>query len=334
MPITSLPLPAKKRMFSFVTRFSLILFWPYTGWLLLWNLFRIGSGESFWAVTYTNYFAPWLIIGLIPIAILTFIFRQRYLSLSSLVAALLILIRFIPLFFGNPTSAPIGPHLKVMTFNLNKSNTDIEGIISVIRDENPDVVALQELVPFTAERLIKGLESYYPFSTLRTPQPVNGQGLLSRYELQFVSNIPDYRYLSAIVNAPQGQIMVINVHAPKISPSNWKVDWQNQRDFIDDLFDQTSSINGPLLIVGDFNTTYLSENYALIRQEYRDAFEDSGFGFGFTYPAKNNSSDRLLWPLVRIDYIFYNEFVISHETRVFKGSGGSDHHPVASIVSY
>jgi endonuclease/exonuclease/phosphatase family metal-dependent hydrolase len=93
---------------------------------------------------------------------------------------------------------------------------------------------------------------------------------------------------------------------------------------------QIAEIEGPLLVVGDFNTTPQSENYALLRRQLRDAFLDSGRGFGFSYPATPKFGIRLPWPLVRIDYIFHSDHLASYDTRALVNSGGSDHRPVVS----
>jgi len=272
-------------------------------------------------------------LALVVVSILMFIFQQKTLFLASLLAALLIFIRFVPMFIMNSPSSPTGPTFKIMTFNLYKHNTNLEGIVSTIEEEDPDIIALQELVPNVAERLLTELEERYPYHTLRSDQPVEGQGLMSRYEMHQVSSIPDYRFLSAKVDLPQGEITVFNVHAPKITPWRWEKAWEEQRAFIQDLFAQTSKIQSPVLIVGDFNTTPLSQNYVLLRQEYYDAFADSGNGFGFTYPAREKLGIKLPWPLVRIDFIFHSENLISHETKVLTDAGGSDHRPVVSILS-
>jgi endonuclease/exonuclease/phosphatase (EEP) superfamily protein YafD len=86
-------------------------------------------------------------------------------------------------------------------------------------------------------------------------------------------------------------------------------------------------------VVGDFNTTPQSENYALLCSHLRDAFLDSGWGSGFTYPATPKFGIRLPTPLVRIDYIFYSEHFGSLDSRVLRDSGGSDHRPAVPIMS-
>lgn len=310
------------------------MFWLGAIWLLLWNGLKWWPGDQWWPVALTSYLAPWIaLISLLVIAA-TWFTRQRALSLALLSAVFLIGIRLLPLFFFK-SPAPIANHtpLEVMTFNVNKHNKDSAGILAIIVEENPDIVALQELLPSLADHLVQALEKRYPYHTLQADQFVRGQGLFSRYPLEQVSRSSDYRYQSAIVQTPQGAITLLNVHTPTLSPSRWTRQWKQQRDFIRTLVAQADNVGGPLLIVGDFNTTGQSENYDLIHRHLQDAFLESGWGFGFSYPATGKLGLPWSYPLVRIDYIFYNEHFVSHDTRVLKENGGSDHRPVVSTLS-
>jgi len=323
----------QNRIFPIFSRLLLILLWVYSSWLLLWNVLRIWPGESWWAVALVNYFAFWFFITLLPIILITFILHRRYLFLVSLLAGLLLSIRFIPIFFNSSTGPEDTQSIKVMTFNVYKYNQDLEGILAVIKEEDPDILALQELTPFISEGLHRELGIIYPFHTLDSALPIEGQGLLSKFGLWEISDLPDYRFLSAIAQSPIGNLQIVNVHAPKITPYRWSEGWEEQRDFVHDLLDQTRPIQTPVLLLGDFNTTSLSENYKLIREEYQDAFASSGSGLGFTYPAREKLGIKLPMPLIRIDYIFHSEELESFRTEVLKESSDSDHRPVVSILS-
>jgi vancomycin resistance protein VanJ len=300
--------------------------------LLLWNVFRVWPGERLWPVAAVNYALPWIGLGLIPLIALTWLFRQRALSLAFVAALFLIGVHLAPHFLLKPSPPPGGFPLRVMTFNVHQRNEHITSIVDAIVAEDPDVVALQELVPSVSERLAAALEERYPYHTLRSDQPVEGQGLLSRYPLEMVSVESAYRFQSAVVQTPGGRVTLLNIHTPSLFPIGWRKDWQRQREFVEELVAQIRGIEGPLLVVGDFNTTPQSENYRLMRRYLRDAFVDSGWGLGFSYPATPKFGIRLPWPLVRIDYIFYNDHLAPHETWVLKENGGSDHRPLVSVL--
>ena len=227
-----------------------------------------------------------------------------------------------------------------MTYNIQQANDDFgersyAEQLALIEQVGPDILALQELVPSFREPLLRELDGRYPYHTLLSDQLTDGQGLFSRYRLTGISRSTDNLIISANVHTPQGIISVVNVHAPsKFSPFSWSEDWREQRDFLETILDGISNLQAPVLWLGDFNSTYLSDNYALIHQSFRDTVEDSGNGFGFTYPAQEKYGIKLIWPIVRIDYIFHNEYFVSFETRILEDSGGSDHRPVVAILGH
>lgn len=77
----------------------------------------------------------------------------------------------------------------------------------------------------------------------------------------------------------------------------------------------------PVIICGDFNDTPSSYAYRKISANLKDAFVESGKGFGITYAGKN-------FPAFRIDFIF-------HDTRFKSGDFQrhkipySDHYPIS-----
>jgi vancomycin resistance protein VanJ len=310
-----------------------IMLWLVAIWLILWNVLRLWPGERWWPVAAVNYFTPWVGLALLPVIALTWLGGQRALSLTFLIAALLIGIHLAPHFLLKPAEPTTGFPLKVMTYNVHHRNQVSEPIIARILEEDADLVALQELTPDLSEDLVQALEGRYPYHTLKTSRSRWGQGLLSRYPLEQLAGGSSYRYQPAIVQTPAGQITLLNIHTPSLYPFGWKEDWEKQRDFVQTLAGQIAGTEGPVVVVGDFNTTPQSENYALLRRNLRDAFLDSGWGFGFSYPATPKFGIRLPTPLVRIDYIFHSEHFGSLDSRVLGDSGGSDHRPVVSVLS-
>ena len=83
--------------------------------------------------------------------------------------------------------------------------------------------------------------------------------------------------------------------------------------------------NAPVrsLVLGDFNDTPLSYTYFRLLRGRKDSFVRAGKGFGSTY--------RILWPLLRIDYILYPQELeaVSYQVEKVKYS---DHYPI--IATY
>jgi endonuclease/exonuclease/phosphatase (EEP) superfamily protein YafD len=81
----------------------------------------------------------------------------------------------------------------------------------------------------------------------------------------------------------------------------------------------------PVIVCGDFNDTPFSYTYYKVRNHLKDAFVESGSGFGSTYHDN--------FPPIRIDYIFYSPSMKSLLFRDDK-KGGSDHFPVISEFTF
>ena len=75
------------------------------------------------------------------------------------------------------------------------------------------------------------------------------------------------------------------------------------------------------VLCGDFNDNPMSYTYQRLIRGHRDTFCEAGHGFGSTY--------RVLWPLLRIDYVFVPkgyDTVLHTSPKI----GFSDHYPVIS----
>lgn len=82
----------------------------------------------------------------------------------------------------------------------------------------------------------------------------------------------------------------------------------------------------PVIVCGDFNDTPVSYTYSEISRGLKDAFLESGTGFGFTYAGKI--------PMLRIDYIFHDESLKSSNFKVVKGKKLSDHYPIECTFEF
>ncbi len=81
----------------------------------------------------------------------------------------------------------------------------------------------------------------------------------------------------------------------------------------------------PVVVCGDFNDVPVSYSYTKVRGNLKDAYLESGRGWGSTYPSKFYS--------FRIDYIFYSPEMTSYKTTVHKKEL-SDHYALSTILSY
>lgn len=80
----------------------------------------------------------------------------------------------------------------------------------------------------------------------------------------------------------------------------------------------------PIIICGDFNDTPISYTYRVLASGMKDAFRESGSGFGKTFENP--------LPVPRIDYILHSESLSSWEFKTMETQGMSDHYPVTCKI--
>jgi len=79
----------------------------------------------------------------------------------------------------------------------------------------------------------------------------------------------------------------------------------------------------PVIVYGDFNDTPASYTYHVLSENLKDAFRESGSGFGQTYSGA--------FPSFRIDYILHDKRIESYSYKTGK-ENYSDHYPVSCII--
>lgn len=313
------------------TRFFFAGLWAVALALLLWYPLRWWPGDRLWPVQMLNYFMPWLLVGLLPMLLMAGLARQKRLAAALAIPTLLIGANFAPLFLPRFSVALAGgAPLKVMSYNLLYRNATLDDALNLVRQEQPDILLLQEVTPAIAQAL-KGLADIYPpghFHLAYNPQ--TGQAVISRFpitrqELAFERG----RALKVEINTPDSPLKVWNVHPNTPHP------WRRQQQQISALVNDIAAERGPLIVGGDFNTTYHSELYRLVDSHLNNAQWEAGWGLGFTFPAHAPRVKKVpvLLPMIRIDHIFYSRHFFAHSARTLTEAGGSDHLPIVAELS-
>jgi endonuclease/exonuclease/phosphatase (EEP) superfamily protein YafD len=305
-------------VFLWLTAISLLLFFPLR-WL---------SGDALEPVRTVSYITPWLLILALPMLVIAGWRRRKWLAFVLVMGMLAIVVSFAPLFLPNRPAQPSPQDvpLKIMSYNLH-GIPEIDGIVAVIRREQPDILLIQECSPALGSPAFHGLEDLYPEASLDL-HPGSGQAIFSRYPLKEVRvELEKGRTQKMRIETPAGSIAVWNVHPvpPFLVPP--------------ELFDahmaalvaDIAQAKGPLIVAGDFNATRESEAYQSVSDYLQDAHWEAGSGFGFTYPAPPYTfMDMPLpaGPLWRIDYVFHSRDFLVTDARTLETAGGSDHFPI------
>ena len=226
----------------------------------------------------------------------------------------------------------------------------MDDVAGLIETQDPDVVSLQEFRTEAPEQ-IRSMFPQYPyikdhFYRLRNGDYV-GNVTLSRLPIGEEGNLPfagtTNMVLYTDVKYGDGVFRLYNVHlesnnisltslikkirggydgfSRELADAHEKVRKSSSRrgSQVRALLEDISRSGLPPVICGDVNDTPMSYCFRSLYKGRKDTFCEAGKGFGATY--------RLLWPLLRIDYVFVPQDVQVMEHRTPR-AGWSDHYPV------
>jgi len=232
------------------------------------------------------------------------------------------------------------PSLKVMTYNIRACDFGLKKIIAVLKQENADIIALQEVDKFVKrtgrldqpKKISRALGMHYTFRKHFSYQGGEfGLALLSRYRIDQVERIKVTRsnliLLKARVHTSGQPIGVIVVHFHPTNPFDDKktkqVNTAARKREAKKAFDTAGRFKSPVLIMGDFNADSGSYSYTLFKEKYQDACVRAGNLWSKTWPAK--------FPITRIDYIWASKDFKILSCGAIK-SNASDHRPVVATI--
>jgi len=186
--------------------------------------------------------------------------------------------------------------LRVVTFNVHRAKLDAQGFAAFLKQQRPDVVALQDWSSVHMDALFRGddwhtrrsgeflVASRFPIIDVEPidlaidpAMPLGEQGEAAVFRL----------------DTPFGEVAVVNVHFA--SPHNGvlafmregpaKLESNHARRAAEMRLARgvVNDMNVPHTVVGDFNTTDPSPLFRGEWSGYVDSFAHVGSGFGYTY---------------------------------------------------
>lgn len=168
-----------------------------------------------------------------------------------------------PLFFVTLSggAAPDAPRLRVVTANVLMSNEQLPALARDVLAQKPDVIVFEELRHDLSEVAPEIAETYpYRVST-ETPWVT----LASRFPLEDARRLPisaadrGRDLLKADIVVDGQRLTLVAVHfMPPLDGEAFAINRQ-QREVLESAL---SEVDGPLLVVGDFNATTLSPTFA------------------------------------------------------------------------
>ncbi|NMC11921.1 MAG: hypothetical protein GYA34_03460 [Chloroflexi bacterium] len=329
------------------------LLWVYIVLVLVWFFTYLGFGDRFALLAVVNMLAVYLFYPLPLVIILTVILKNKRLWIGIIAVFLIFVGLWGGLYIPKGKAAHAYPaqngFLSVMSYNLLgwQFNTDVQ--IETIRQENADIVMLQELNLDMAEALRSQLRGIYPYQILNPQDDVSGMGIISRYPLASTGqSIEAEKWVGepqVISLEWQGkQITLINMHllpTNDFSPRRVTITNRIQREQAR-VIAEFARGKDAVIIGGDTNVTPLSDAYKIFTSDLIDSWREAGFGLGHTFPGSNipgSARPEIFgvpcpkW-LVRIDYIFHSNRwqALSMHTAPFDGV--SDHRGIVALLDW
>lgn len=180
--------------------------------------------------------------------------------------------------------------MKVATWNINGVKARIESALTYLRQENPDVICLQEIKSVDENFPAGAFEDLGYNVAVHGQKSFNGVAILSKLPFDDVTRrLPgddgdeQARYIEAIVSVPSGALKVISIYAPNGNPLGtekfpYKLGWLHR---FEERARELLADEMPLVIGGDYNIIPQPEdakrpaawtNDALFQPESRAAF--------------------------------------------------------------
>jgi endonuclease/exonuclease/phosphatase (EEP) superfamily protein YafD len=269
---------------------------------------------------------PYVIAGGVLLAIVTFAFRRRMLSLIVFVIALSLSAFLGPRLLSEEQPDADGTRLRIMAANLYLGHADARAIVNLVRQQQVDVLTMPELTPAEVAALDRaGLAELLPYRVFDDRPGGDGNGIAANVPLRKVVPMADtvLSQQSAVVDLPgRDDVELTAVH---IQPPLSTKDVRTWRAELAGLPPVTPDKHVRIL-AGDFNATLDHAAFRdLVDSGYADAGEEAGVGLDPTWSSLPTG------PPLTIDHIVV-------DSRCAIGSyavhdlPGSDHNAIISEV--
>ncbi|WP_306366386.1 endonuclease/exonuclease/phosphatase family protein [Nocardiopsis sp. CC223A] len=282
-------------------------------------------------MAYTPYVAGAAVLAVTVAGVL-----RRWVSLAVLaVTAAVLVAAVLPRAVPGADTGPRGVLLRVATLNAHFGHTPAENIVALVREHEPDVLALQEVTPeLAADLSAAGLDDLLPYSVDHSAPAAAGGTVHSVHPLTDLGDIGhDIGSLAmplAGMSIPGDgeteplEVEVVSVHPMSPRRPSSMAAWD---DGLAGL--PPAGPDGPLrILAGDFNATL---DHAALRgvldTGYRDAAADLGRGLVGTWPV-----DGPPLPPVTLDHVLVDDRARAGEFTAVEVPGSTHRALVVELV--
>jgi endonuclease/exonuclease/phosphatase (EEP) superfamily protein YafD len=293
---------------------------PWLAWAVVRTFGLEGGYPLVPAIAFTPYLAATAWVPVLVAALL----RRWWVALAGVAAAVALAAAVLPRAFAGPRpEIRNGVPLRVMTSNLQLGRGDARTVVSLVREQRVDVLALEELTPVAMRRLdAAGLRRLLPYRAVEPRPGAGGTGLVSRLPLVRVPSPPvslnrQPAARVALRDAPPVDVVAVHPPPPLRRWGHW---WKDMLDALP----RPAGPGGPLrVLAGDFNATLDHERFRrLLDAGYVDSADATGEGLRTTWPA-----GRRFPPELAIDHVLVDPRIAPRSLSVHLVPG-SDHRAV------
>ncbi len=217
---------------------------------------------------------------------------------------------------------PTGPaDLTVMSLNLRLGHGDAEATVGLVRDQDVDLVVLEEVTPeLGAELREAGIAETLPHVAGNATAGAAGTLVYSTFPLgqaERMIGVGNGVYQIRVQAPDPFWLVAVHLNQPLSSKGLWRPDW--------DVLNQVlPTIEGPVLAVGDFNSTLEhGPMRELLSRGFEDAARDANSGFQGTWPSQG---------LLAIDHVLFTAPYGAIRTETF-GVSGTDHRALVAELA-
>ncbi len=217
--------------------------------------------------------------------------------------------------------------LKLLHANVLARNDQYERFLELVRNEDPDIVFVQE---FTSrwETGLDALRQQWPHVYLQPRDSNFGIAVYSKHPFDQVRHIdsPPLGYPTIVATLSIGQKTVNLVSTHPTIPLGGQL-FKARNEHIRHIADLVNSLSGPTIVSGDFNATVWDRRLLEFESDTALLNARRGFGIIATWPTAGVSLFS-----IPIDHLFVSGQIVVRKI----GTGpdiGSDHLPLIATLS-
>ena len=213
---------------------------------------------------------------------------------------------------------PYDTHMRIMTLNVYNGHADAAQMVACVRDNNIELLALQEVTwDFLDELAEQGIYDYLPYAAYSEQGEWDNGGMNCLFSLTPLYDVSGDLLPTELSAMCAGTVEVGDRYLRFVSchPSSPHLGGEKQWNAGLSTIGELSEYDHTYVIMGDFNSTWNHARFrALLGSTFVDAGQQAGEGFHMTWPADYeiatgldlpNRVNRNLPALIEIDHIVY-----------------------------